>query len=176
MIRRAASIALLLWSFGFIWFAVALPRPLDGARSDAIVVPTGGSGRIQRALVLLGQGAAPQVFVSGVDPEVKPHEFAVEYRVDSARMVCCVALGFDSVDTRSNAMEIAAWIAAHHARSLRLVTNDWHMRRAAYELRARLPAGVAVIEDAVPSQPSFRTLFLEYHKLIAARVARLWDR
>lgn len=176
MIRRAVSIALLLWAFGFIAFAIALPRPLEGGRSDAIVVPTGGSGRILRALALLDRGTAPKVFVSGVDPEVKPHEFAVEYRVDSARMVCCVALGFDSVDTRSNAKEIAAWTAAQHARSVRLVTNDWHMRRAAYELRARLPEGVSLTEDAVPSRPSFRILFLEYHKLIAAHVARLWER
>ena len=176
MIRRLASIAVLLWAFGFIWFAVALPLPAGDAKTDAIVVPTGGSGRIQRALAMLDRGVAPIVFVSGVDKEVKPHEFAIEYRVDSARMACCVVLGFDSVDTRSNATEIAAWIKAQRVHSLRLVTNDWHTRRAAYELHDRLPAGVTVIEDAVPSRPSFNTLFLEYHKWIAAHVARLWER
>jgi hypothetical protein len=44
------------------------------------------------------------------------------------------------------------------------------MRRAAYELRRRLPDGFPVIEDGVVSHPSFRILFIEYHKLIAARL------
>lgn len=176
MIRRLAAVGLLLWAFGFIWFAVALPQPAAAIKSDAIVVPTGGSGRIQRALGLLDHGIAPKVFVSGVDKEVKFHEFAIEYRVDSARMACCVTLGFDSVDTRSNAVEIEGWRRTQGLHSLRLVTNDWHMRRAAYELHGRLPPETTVIEDAVPSRPSFNTLILEYHKWIAAHVARLWER
>ena len=168
--RRALSVLLLLWAFGFIWFAVALPRPAEGVRTDAIVVPTGGAGRIDRAIALLRAKQAREVFVSGVDREVRPVEFALEYGVDSARMACCVTLGFDAIDTRSNAREIAAWAAKEKPRSLRLVTSDWHMRRAAYELRRRLPKGFPVTEDGVPSNPSFRTLFIEYHKLIAARL------
>ena len=42
------------------------------------------------------------------------------------------------------------------------------MRRAALELGRRLPGDFPLIRDAVPTQPSFRILFLEYNKLIAA--------
>ena len=48
------------------------------------------------------------------------------------------------------------------------------MRRAAGELQRTLPDGVEVVRDAVPSQPSLRILFLEYHKLLASVVSRLW--
>lgn len=175
MIRRAISLAILVWAIGFLWFVVALPRPAEDARTDAVIVPTGGPGRIARGLAVLDSGQADRMLVSGVDPEVRPQEFAAEFGVSPRRMACCVTLGFAAVDTRSNAAETAKWVAQNEVRSLRLVTTDWHMRRAAGELDRMLPGHVKVIRDAVPSQPDLRTLFLEYHKLIASRIAGLAD-
>jgi uncharacterized SAM-binding protein YcdF (DUF218 family) len=174
MLRRAASLVLLVWALGFIWFAVFLPGPAGAEKTDGIIVPTGGGGRIQRGLDLLQQNRARRMLVSGVDREVRPGEFAAEFGVSPALMKCCVTLGFESVDTRSNATESARWIAAGKARSVRLVTTDWHMRRAAGELRRAAPDGTVIIRDAVPSKPSLFALFLEYHKLIASRLAWLW--
>ena len=57
---------------------------------------------------------------------------------------------------------------------MRLVTTDWHMRRAAFELERMVPISVVIVRDAVPSQPSLRILFLEYHKLLARELAALW--
>ncbi|HZV09505.1 MAG TPA: YdcF family protein, partial [Novosphingobium sp.] len=94
----------------------------------------------------------------------------------AATMACCITLGYESVDTRSNAREAANWIAAHHARSLRLVTSDWHMRRAAWELSRTIPADVAVVEDAVPTHPSLNMLMVEYSKYLARRLLRLAHR
>jgi uncharacterized SAM-binding protein YcdF (DUF218 family) len=113
------------------------------------------------------------MLVSGVDRQVRPREFAAEYKVPPALMACCVTLGFQSVDTRSNASEAAHWIAANRFRSVRLVTTDWHMRRAALELGRMLPREVALIRDPVPSQPSLRILFLEYNKLLARSLQQL---
>jgi hypothetical protein len=48
------------------------------------------------------------------------------------------------------------------------------MRRISFELGRVAPDGVTIIEDAVSSRPSFWILFLEYHKLLAARIASLW--
>jgi uncharacterized SAM-binding protein YcdF (DUF218 family) len=171
MLRRAFSLVVLFWALGFILFAVTLPRPAEATRTEAVVVPTGGGGRIERALDLLHLGAAQLLFVSGVDKDVKPGEFRAEYHVSTAAMACCVILGYESVDTRSNAKEISAWVQRRHIRSVRLVTSSWHMRRAAFELSRKLPKGVVLIKDAVPSQPSFRGLFLEYNKLIASWIA-----
>lgn len=174
MIRRTVSLILLVWVLGFIWFAIALPQPLAGGKSDGIVVLTGGGGRIGRGLEALEKGWGRRMLVSGVDREVLPGEFQAEYKVPAALMACCVTLGFESVDTRSNAQEIARWLIATKARSVRLVTTDWHIRRTAFEVGRVKPDGVTVVEDAVPSRPSFWILFLEYHKILASRAASLW--
>ena len=88
-------------------------------------------------------------------------------------MRCCITLGFESVDTRSNATEAARWIADNQLVSVRLVTSDWHMRRAAYELRRAIPAKVTLIEDAVPTRPSLKMLFIEYCKVLARGVMQM---
>jgi uncharacterized SAM-binding protein YcdF (DUF218 family) len=175
VIRRGLSLVVLVWVLGFLWFAAALPQPLQPARTDAIIVPTGGPGRIARGLELLEAKKAKALLVTGVDREVKPAEFAAEYDVPMKLMDCCVTLGFAAVDTRSNAAEAAQWVNENKVRSLRLVTTDWHMRRAAAELSHELPEGVEVVRDAVSSEPSLGALFLEYNKLIASRAARLWQ-
>ena len=168
MFRRLIALALLAWALGFVVFAAALPQPNDAGRTDAIVVPTGSGGRIQRGLVMLEAGAAQQMLVTGVDPSVKPGEFIAEYKVPLATMECCVTLGFSALNTRGNARETAQWMEERGYTSLRLVTADWHMRRAALELASQLPGNITITRDAVRSDVSLWTLFLEYHKYMAA--------
>lgn len=174
LFRRIAATVLLAWMLGFLWFAWFLPQPAPaGTRTDGVVVLTGGGGRIPRALDVLAAGKADRLLVSGVDRQVRPAEFAAEYKVSRRALACCITLGFDSVDTRSNAREATAWIARNHIHSARLVTTDWHMRRATFDLWVSAPRGVTIVRDAVPSRPSLRILFLEYNKLLARMVAWL---
>lgn len=174
MIGRVVGFLLAVWVLGFAWFAAALPQPAPAAeRTDVIVVPTGGSGRIARGIELLRQGSAEKVLVSGVFEDVKPREFAAQYGLSAREMECCVVLGFAALDTRGNARETAQWIKQGEYDSLRLVTSDWHMRRSRNELEQVLPEGVEVIEDAVSSEPSLWMLFLEYHKWLASKLANL---
>ena len=167
MIKRLISLLFLAWVLGFAWFALLPPMPAPPQKTDAIVVLTGGPGRIDRALDLLEAGQAKRVLISGVAREVKPKELAAEYRRPQALFDCCIALGFEAEDTRSNATEVASWVARRNYRSIRLVTTDWHMRRARYELGRALGDKVTILPDAVRSQPSFSTLFREYHKYLA---------
>ncbi len=136
-------------------------------------MPTGSGGRIQRGLEMLQTGAAQQMLVTGVDASVQPAEFVAEFEVPQRVMDCCVTLGFSALDTRGNARETAQWLEERDYNSLRLVTADWHMRRAALELQDQLPDNVSVIRDAVRSQPSFGTLFMEYHKLMAVWILQV---
>lgn len=159
------------WALGFVLFAVTLPQPVADQRTDAVVVLTGGAGRIERGLEVLKRGWARQLLVSGVDRSVKTYEFAREYRVRPSRMACCVTLGYQAVDTRSNALETAEWLRHERVKSVRLVTSDWHMRRARMELDRLAPQGVTIIADAVPTRPSFSALLREYNKLLARSVA-----
>lgn len=174
MIARFAGFVALAYAIGFLYFAVTLPGPVGATETDAVIVPTGGAGRIGRGIEVVRGGDAPRMFVSGVDPEVKPAEFAAEFDVSPREMRCCVTLGYLAVDTRSNAGEAAQWLTSNDVRTVRLVTTDWHMRRAAAELRHSIPNTVAVIEDAVPSDPALGQLYLEYNKLLAALITQGW--
>ena len=88
---------------------------------------------------------------------------------------CCVDLGSESVDTRSNAEEAGRWLERKGYRSLRLITSDWHMRRAEYEFRRHLGDDFSLIADGVPTKPRLTTLFGEYNKYLLRRLAVLLD-
>jgi len=45
------------------------------------------------------------------------------------------------------------------------------MRRARYEFNRQLKSDVAVVSDAVKTEPSFMTLFAEYNKYILRRLS-----
>ena len=171
MIARLLAFLLLLYALGFILFSVTLGRPAKaGVKTDAVVVVTGGTGRIEQAMDVLARGKARRVLIAGTDPSVTKADL-IE-RVGRARLVkCCVDLGSVSVDTRSNAEEAQRWLARHKYKSLRLVTNDWHMRRAGYEFRRALGGDYEVVQDAVRTEPGFATLFAEYNKLVLRRLA-----
>jgi|TARA_R100000049_G_C1952328_1_gene101220 uncharacterized SAM-binding protein YcdF (DUF218 family) len=169
VIWRVGLAIVLVWVLGFIWFAGWLPGPAPMERTDAVIVPTGYAGRIERGLEVVQTDSADTLLVTGVDPEVKPGEFAAQFKVPERVMECCVTLGFAATDTRGNAQETREWVEAHGIKSLRLVTSDWHMRRAATELRRQLPDDVKLIKDAVRSEPSLWLLLIEYHKWLVSR-------
>ncbi|WP_420140566.1 YdcF family protein [Sphingomonas sp.] len=171
MIRRLFSLAVLLWALGFVAFAIYLPRPAGDTRTDGIVVLTGGPGRLTRGIELLRQDRAQRLLVSGVDRRVRPVELATVYRIPPS-VLGRIDLGRSAVDTRSNALETRRWIAVHRYRSIRLITTDWHMARARFELRQVLQ-GVHVVPDAVPSEPDLWGLLREYHKYLLRRGAAL---
>ncbi|ANI77796.1 YdcF family protein [Sphingobium sp. EP60837] len=173
MIVRLFAVTLLTWMLGFAWFAIFLPQPLDGRPTDAIVVLTGGAGRIDRGLALLQEGAAKRMLISGVDRSVRPSELAAQYDAPERLFSCCITLGREAIDTRSNAIETSRWLERRHFRTVRLITTDWHMRRAALELRQAVPGRLTIIYDAVPSRPSLTMLMREYNKYLLRRAAAL---
>jgi uncharacterized SAM-binding protein YcdF (DUF218 family) len=148
-----------------------LPRPADERQTDAIVVLTGGAKRLERGLDLLSRERAKRMLVSGVARTVRPVELSAQYEGSAKLFECCIDLGREAVDTRSNAEEVARWMAKHRFRSLRLITTDWHMPRARFELSRRLPGDIEVVSDAVESNPAFRQIFLEYNKYLLRRAA-----
>ena len=172
MIARFFALILLGYAVGFILFAVTLgkPAPAD-LRTDAVVVITGGPGRIEHGMDVLQQGKAKRLLVAGADPSVTKRDLVVRLGGRQRLLRCCVDLGSESVDTRSNAEESLRWLAKRKYKSVRLITSDWHMRRARYEFRKVLGSKYVLETDAVRSEPSFLTLFGEYNKYVLRRVA-----
>lgn len=172
MIRRLIALLILIWGLGFAVFALTLPRPTGDQQTDAIVVLTGGAGRLDRGLDLLARHRAQRLFVSGTDRTVRKKELAVRTGRPLALFDCCVDLGKESVDTRSNATETSKWLEAHHYRSARLITTDWHMPRAHSDLNRALKGhDIRIVPDAIRSQPGLMTLFTEYNKYVLRLVA-----
>lgn len=173
MIRRLLALVLVMWALGFAVFVVMLPLPAGLTKTDAIVVPTGAGGRIARGTDLVAKRVARRMLITGVDRSVKLAELAEAQHVSLKVMACCVDLGREASDTRSNGDETAAWVRRNEYQSVRLVTSDWHMRRAQFELERALGTDVRILPDAVRSDASLAVLLREYNKYLFRRVAVL---
>ncbi len=163
---RFSIFPILLYGVGLLWFMNSLPGPAGAEKTDGIVVLTGGEGRVARGFELIERGAADRLLISGVASEVRPQELAARYDVPMATIRCCVDLGRAATDTRTNGQEIAEWVQRRRLRSIRVVTNDWHMPRARKEIGWRLGSTTRVVPDAVHSDRTFKQLFVEYNKYL----------
>ena len=173
MIARLLAFVAIIYVLGFAFFAVTLggPAPDDTPKVDAIVAITGGKGRIEHATRLLAQGEGKRLLIAGADPSVRKADLVHRLGGKQKLFDCCVDLGSESVDTRSNAEEAKRWMDRHRFKSLRLVTSDWHMRRARYEFNRQFDHDVRIVPDGVKTEPSFTTLFAEYNKYLLRRLS-----
>lgn len=155
---RVVVLALLLaaaWAGGLVWFAGTIAREPPGTaaldsleHTDAIVVLTGGSGRLSTGLDLLKAGLAKKLFVSGVYSSVDVKELLSLSQLSPDKVECCIVLGYAAADTVGNAFETADWMEEQGYTSLRLVTANYHMRRSLLEFAMAAPH-IAVVPHAV---------------------------
>jgi uncharacterized SAM-binding protein YcdF (DUF218 family) len=176
-----AIVALTIVYFGGLWaYASGIPRegPLDARATDAIVVLTGGQLRLREGLRLLAEGKARKLLVSGVNRGVELADLLRAARYDVGSVECCVELGYDADSTQGNAREAAAFAVRENFASLRLVTANYHMRRALLEFRRAMPDIEIVAQPVYPENfrvedwwrwpGTYALLQAEYHKYIGA--------
>jgi uncharacterized SAM-binding protein YcdF (DUF218 family) len=175
MIWRFGSALLLIYALGFVLFAVTLGKPADrdAPPTDAGIVLTGGDGRIEHAITVLKAGKVKRLLVAGADPSVAKRDIARRVPGSGRWVRCCVDLGSESVDTRSNAAEAERWLQARGYDSYRLITSDWHMRRARFEFDRKIGDDRMMVIDAVRSEPRLMTIFKEYNKYLFRRLGLL---
>jgi uncharacterized SAM-binding protein YcdF (DUF218 family) len=142
--RPAAAVLLAfaaLWLGGLIWFASSIPDEVADAESetDAIVVLTGGSLRVQSGLALLAAGKAKKLFVSGVYRSTDVTALLRISRQSPEHVACCIVLGHEADNTFGNAIETAQWMRQEGFHSLRLVTASYHMPRSLLEFSRAMP-------------------------------------
>ena len=81
---RIFALALIAYAIGFAWFAMTLPGPAGDESTDAIVVLTGGTGRLDRGFDLVQRGLSRRMLISGVAPTVRPRDLiAARYAAKS---------------------------------------------------------------------------------------------
>ncbi|MCA1243132.1 YdcF family protein [Stappia stellulata] len=126
---------------GFLRFASAVTQYTEAASpsADAIVVLTGGSERVKKALSLLDEGRAGRLLISGVHPETTPKQIVRRTESDLALFACCIDLDRNANNTLENAAETAKWVRSNGFSSVIVVTSAYHMPRALLELRSVMP-------------------------------------
>ncbi len=182
-LRRLLVLALFVfaWLFGFYRFTELIPEPGQASPkvTDAIVVLTGGAGRVREGLQLLEAGFAGKLFISGVHGGVDAQALLRVARQAPGNLECCIVIDHAAHSTRSNAHETAKWVRKEGYRSLRLVTASYHMPRSLLEFRNTLPADIEIephpvfpegfhANDWLPWRGSGRLVISEYHKFVAA--------
>lgn len=135
-----AIMLLVVWSAGLVRFAGSLPLDVEqpDRRTDAIIVLTGGSGRLEEGLDLLARDMADRLFVSGVYQGVDVKTLFTMFQRNPQELEMRVGIGTAS-NTTGNATETAVWAHDHQVKSLRLVTAAYHMPRSLLEFDHALP-------------------------------------
>jgi len=180
----------LLWLGGFLHFTSQLPQEGAekgesrqaardvGGNSDAIVVLTGGTGRLRLGLEMLAAGKAGRLLISGVETGISAAELQTRQTEAADVFSCCIDLGYQARDTRGNALEAALWVKRHGYDSLQLVTGSYHMPRSLLLFHQAMPD---VALRPVPVFPkhvklaqwwlfpgTLRLLAVEYSKYLAS--------
>jgi uncharacterized SAM-binding protein YcdF (DUF218 family) len=148
-------------------------KPIDEIKStQAIIVLTGGNGRINEGLNMLAQKIAPTLFISGVNKDTTKKDIFNSWKNPTSTKPCCLTLGYKSTDTITNATEVKQWVTDNNIDEFHLVTSSYHMPRAAMEIRNQLP------EKSIIKHPVFsddfqswkgrfwKLTFSEYNKFL----------
>ena len=174
------------WSAGLLSFVYTMPAALTPPteKADAIVVLTGGNGRVEHGFEMLAEGAAPILFISGVGGKGTLSEMLAAHASPATREAIqakggAIVLGHAASTTRTNAAEVAEFAKGRNLQSIRLVTAHYHMPRSLLEFRYALPEIGFIADPVFPKgfqrsewwhhQNTRHLLLSEYHKFIVAR-------
>lgn len=175
----------LVWFAGLVWFVCTFPTAPTklNLQTDAIVVLTGGAGRLEKGFTLLLDGKAPRLFVSGVEVGVELPELLKQKEIAPIAdkiPLDKVELGHNARSTFQNAEETSAWVKQNNIKSIRLVTGNYHMPRSTLEMQQAMPDITILPEPVFPAEFSGNwlttesALFLvlsEYHKFLISYAA-----
>lgn len=167
-IRNIIIISLTLWIGGYASFVVQIkyqPIAQPHAKTDAIVVLTGGQRRIQTGLSLFSNGLSKNLFITGVHNAVK--------KTDITNISdCCIILGHKATTTIGNASETKEWVKQESVKSIRLVTSAYHMKRALLEFKHAIP-NIEIIPHPIQENDNqflntklWKITFSEYNKTL----------
>lgn len=174
-----------IWLAGLLWFTTQVPTSGDPptTKTDAIVVLTGGTGRLDMGLRLLEKEVADQLFVSGVARGVDVATLLRVAQRAPKELECCISVGYQADDTAGNAEETADWVNKRGFKSIRLVTASYHMPRSLIEFHHAMPAILIVPHPVYPPQfkrsqwwlwPGTASLLAsEFNKYVIAKASRV---
>lgn len=127
--------------YQFVQFAetIATIEQPEDPNAQGLVVLTGGTDRVEKAIRLLSEGRAERLLISGVHPVTTRKQIIALTSADRHLFECCVDLDRIALNTEGNAVETALWAKQHDYKTLLLVTSAYHLPRAQLELMEMLP-------------------------------------
>lgn len=126
---------------GFAVYVLTLQPKSPPAPSDAVIVLTGGPGRVQAGFDLILNGRAQALLITGVHPDVRLTDLIRGMSADAQNKLishCCITLGYTAESTADNAREAAEWTLEQdipEGANIHIVTSDFHMPRALLQFR-----------------------------------------
>ena len=122
----------------------------DGAKKEAIVVLTGGRGRISKAIELYKEGKAGVLYVSGANQKASSTTI-LGSELKQAEQLGLAIIERKSKDTLENATETLNFIHQKNIKSVILVTSNYHLKRSLYVFKRILPEDVEILGYPVES-------------------------
>lgn len=161
---------IIIWSFGLASFVVSVDSiDQTKTKADGIVVLTGGTGRIDEGFKVLTAGRSERLLISGVDQNINNETILSVFDQDQALWDCCVDAGRLATNTRTNALETAAWAKEHGYSSIILITSDYHMPRS-LNVFQNYAKELTLVPHPVKTGVSPIALALEYDKYLFSLV------
>ena len=167
----------------FIWWLILLfnilPKKIYGVdefsktKNSAIIVLTGGKGRINKGIELFDANYGQYLFISGVFKESE-----LELKDDINRQLvnenCCVVYDKKAKNTKENALEVEKWLSENNnIERLILVSSYYHLPRS-YIIFNKLISNIEIVLVPAEYKIAFnenitfhaRIVILEYFKVI----------
>jgi len=146
-----SSVFLSLLLFLYLDFAGNVSGYRENAgKADAIVVLTGGLGRIDKGLELFNKKRADYLVIAGVDKDATIE--SIFFKRDIGFNAGKIILEKGSTSTYENAIAITGIIEAMDMDSIILITSFYHMQRASYIFHRMLPSGIKVLLHPVTTE------------------------
>ncbi len=142
-----------MWGYGLSRFTDSIPAEVTDTTTptDAIIVLTGGSGRLNEGFRLLSENRAKKLFISGAYRGVEVRKLVRMFQHVPRQLERRVGIG-NATNTLGNALETGEWIAIEGYSSLRLVTAAYHMPRSLLEFRHAMPEIMVIPHPVFPER------------------------
>ena len=181
----------IIWVSALVWFVQTMPREPASAnlKTDAIIVLTGGNGRVERGFRMLADGAAPVLLISGAGQHVTLPQMlavhassAVQQQIIAREPEAEIVLDYMAETTQSNAQLATHFINERRIQSIRLITAHYHMPRSLLEFKTAMPELKIIADPVFPDgfqrdqwwqhDNTRRLVFSEFYKYFAALLLR----
>ena len=167
----------------FLWWIILIfnifPKKIYNSdnltvnNDSAIIVLTGGKGRIEKGVELFEKELGKYLFISGVFEE---SEFEIKSTLNSKLLdqSCCLILDKNARNTFENAGEVKEWILRNsNINKLILVSSYYHLPRS-YLIFTNIIKNKSIMMISVNEKIKFdkniifhiKLIFLEYFKFI----------